>query len=461
MFTLNSSRSPKKNVPKIKTPPGSYGFFALRHLPRMRRDIIGFFEDMKKKHGDVVLFGIRRTRIYMIQSPEDVRHVLQENSSNYHKSVFYRELKRVLGKGLLTSEGDFWKKQRRLIQPAFHRQRISEFTHIMADETRNLFEEWDSKEKNKTLRVDLSEEMMKLTFAIVGKTLFRSDVKEYSEIIAKNVETAMEELTKRLTMVFPPPVHWPLPGNRRLLKSIDAMNEVIYELIDQRRKNSSNDLISMLLEIQDEETGEKMSLEQVRDEAITLLLAGHETTANALTWAFHLLSNHPEIYSKLKEEAKRVLGDRIPTLEDVGSLTYSRMVLEESMRLFPPAWTVERSALGPDTVGGYHVPTGTNVSICIYSIHRDPRFWKEPERFWPERFSEENSKDRPKYAYIPFGGGPRICIGNVFAMTEGILILSMIARKYDLKPVPGHKVELEPLVTLRPKYGMLMDLVST
>ncbi|MBM9499845.1 cytochrome P450 [Leptospira sp. 201903071] len=461
MFSLNSSLSPEKDSQKIKSPPGSYGFFALRHLYRMRRDIIGFFQDMKKKHGDVVLFGIRKTRIFMIQSPEDIRHVLQENSGNYHKSVFYDELKRILGKGLLTSEGDFWKKQRRLIQPAFHRQRISEFTHIMAEETQNIFQEWESRQKNGTLRVDLSEEMMRLTFAIVGKTLFRSDVKEYSEIIAKNVEIAMQEVTKRLTMVFPPPIHWPLPGNRRLRNSIESMNEVIYELIDQRRKNPSNDLISMLLEIQDEETGEKMSVEQVRDEAITLLLAGHETTANALTWAFYLLSNHPDVFSKLKAEAKNVLGDKIPSLEDVGALTYSRMVLEESMRLFPPAWTVERSSLGWDEVGGYKVPPGTNVSICIYSIHRDPRFWTEPEKFWPERFSEENSKERPKYAYIPFGGGPRMCIGNVFAMTEGILILSMIARKYDLKPVPGHKVELEPLVTLRPKHGMLMDLVST
>ncbi|MBM9577498.1 cytochrome P450 [Leptospira sp. 201903070] len=461
MFSLNSSLSPKKDSQKIESPPGSYGFFALRHLYRMRRDIIGFFQDMKKKHGDVVLFGIRKTRIFMIQSPEDIRHVLQENSANYHKSVFYDELKRILGKGLLTSEGDFWKKQRRLIQPAFHRQRISEFTHIMAEETRTIFQEWESRQKNGTLGVDLSEEMMRLTFAIVGKTLFRSDVKEYSDIIATNVEIAMQEVTKRLTMVFPPPIHWPLPGNRRLRNAIESMNEVIYELIDQRRKNPSNDLISMLLEIQDEETGEKMSVEQVRDEAITLLLAGHETTANALTWAFYLLSNHPDVFSKLKAEAKNVLGEKIPSLEDVGSLTYSRMVLEESMRLFPPAWTVERSALGWDEVGGYKVPPGTNVSICIYTIHRDPRFWKEPEKFWPERFSEENSKDRPKYAYIPFGGGPRICIGNVFAMTEGILILSMIARKYDLRPVPGHKVELEPLVTLRPKHGMWMDLVST
>ncbi|MDV6234187.1 cytochrome P450 [Leptospira ellisii] len=461
MFSLTSSLSPLKKKPAYKIPPGSYGLFALRHLFQMRRDVIGFFQDMKRKYGDVVLFGIRKTKIFMIQSPEDVRHVLQENSSNYQKSVFYRELKRVLGKGLLTSEGDFWKKQRRLIQPAFHRQRISEFTQIMAEETSNLFREWDSKTRNGVLRADLSEEMMRLTFAIVGKTLFRSDVKEYSEIIAENVETAMEELTKRLTMIFPPPIHWPLPGNRRLLKSVDSMNRVIYELIDQRKKNPSNDLISMLLQIQDEETGETMSLEQVRDEAITLLLAGHETTANALTWALHLLADHPEEYSKLREEAKNVLKEGMPTLETIGALPYARMVLEESMRLFPPAWTVERYAVDHDTVGGYDVPPGTNVSICIYSIHRDPRFWKEPERFYPERFSEENSKDRPKYAYIPFGGGPRICIGNVFAMTEGILILSMIARKYDLRRVSGHKVEMEPLVTLRPKYGMLMDLVST
>ncbi|XDD50404.1 cytochrome P450 [Leptospira sp. WS92.C1] len=461
MFFLTSSLSPKKDSKKPKSPPGSYGFFALRHLPKMRRDIIGFFQDMKKKHGDVVLFGIRKTRIFMIQSPEDIRHILQENSANYQKSVFYIELKRILGKGLLTSEGDFWKKQRRLIQPAFHRQRISEFTHTMAEETQNLFQEWQSKQKDGKLRVDLSEEMMRLTFAIVGKTLFRSDVKEYSEIIAKNVEIAMQEVTKRLTTIFPPPIHWPLPGNKRLRNSVESMNQVIYELIDQRKKNPSNDLISMLLEIQDEETGEKMSLEQVRDEAITLLLAGHETTANALTWAFHLLSNHPEVYSKLQEEARNVLGDKTPGLEDIGFLSYSRMVLEESMRLYPPAWAVERCAIGHDTVGDYDVSPGTNVAICIYLIHRDPRYWKNPESFWPERFLEENSKDRPKYAYIPFGGGPRICIGNVFAMTEGILILSMIAGKYNLKPVSGHKVEMEPLVTLRPKYGMLMDLVST
>ncbi|PJZ24084.1 cytochrome P450 [Leptospira hartskeerlii] len=456
MFSLHeptSSRT-KKNKPNL--PPGVFGIRALPYVSKLAKDPIGFFQLMHSKFGNSARFGLRQITFHLITQPEDIKRVLQENNQNYHKGVFYKELGRILGKGLLNSEGEFWKKQRKLIQPSFHKQRISEFVEIMAQETQKTSESW-----KKVSSLDISKEMMRLTFAIVGRTLFRTEVESYAARIEHSLKIALELVTKRITRIFPFPFSWPTPENLKLKRALKDMHSVVDELIAERKKNPSNDLISMLLEVRDEETGETMSESQVRDEAITLLLAGHETTANALSWGFYLLSKHPEICEKVREEANRVLGDKTPTLEDVQKLTYTRKVLDEVLRLYPPAWVIERTAMGPDQVGGYDVETGTNISICIFNIHRNPDFWENPDKFDPDRFDEERSADRPKYAYLPFGGGPRICIGNIFALTEATLILAMLVKNYKFQTDPNHPVVMEPLVTLRPKYGILLNIVST
>ncbi|PJZ50372.1 cytochrome P450 [Leptospira saintgironsiae] len=456
MFSLHEPTSgrTKKNKPNL--PPGVFGIRALPYVSKLAKDPIGFFQLMQSKFGNSARFGLRQVVFHLITQPEDIKRVLQENNQNYHKGVFYKELGRILGKGLLNSEGEFWKKQRRLIQPSFHKQRISEFVEIMAQETEKTSENW-----KKISSLDISKEMMRLTFAIVGRTLFRTEVESYAARIEHSLKIALELVTKRITRIFPFPFSWPTPENLKLKRALKDMHSVVDELIAERKKNPSNDLISMLLEVRDEETGETMSESQVRDEAITLLLAGHETTANALSWGFYLLSKHPEICEKVREEANRVLGDKTPTLEDVQKLTYTRKVLDEVLRLYPPAWVIERTAMGPDHIGGYDVETGTNISICIFNIHRNPDFWENPDKFDPDRFDEERSADRPKYAYLPFGGGPRICIGNIFALTEATLILAMLVKNYKFQTDPNHPVVMEPLVTLRPKYGILFNIVST
>ncbi|TGM97457.1 cytochrome P450 [Leptospira dzoumogneensis] len=456
MFSLHEPTSgrTKKNKPNL--PPGVFGIRALPYVSKLAKDPIGFFQLMQSKFGNSARFGLRQVVFHLITQPEDIKRVLQENNQNYHKGVFYKELGRILGKGLLNSEGEFWKKQRKLIQPSFHKQRISEFVEIMAQETEKTSESW-----KKISSLDISKEMMRLTFAIVGRTLFRTEVESYAARIEHSLKIALELVTKRITRIFPFPFSWPTPENLKLKRALKDMHSVVDELIAERKKNPSNDLISMLLEVRDEETGETMSESQVRDEAITLLLAGHETTANALSWGFYLLSKHPEICEKVREEANRVLGDKTPTLEDVQKLTYTRKVLDEVLRLYPPAWVIERTAMGPDNIGGYDVETGTNISICIFNIHRNPDFWENPDKFDPDRFDEERSADRPKYAYLPFGGGPRICIGNIFALTEATLILAMLVKDYKFQTDPSHPVVMEPLVTLRPKYGILLNIVST
>ncbi|WP_040911305.1 cytochrome P450 [Leptospira broomii] len=453
MLSLKET-NPSRPVPNL--PPGTFGFPALRYLPFLSRDTIGFFRMLHAKYGKTVRFGIRKIVIHLITQPEDIKRVLQENSQNYHKGVFYKELGRILGRGLLNSEGEFWKKQRKLIQPAFHRQRIAEFVEVMANETDKMLETWKPKSS-----IDVSKEMMHLTFAIVGRTLFKTEVTSYANRIESALTIALEITTKRIKKLIPPPFNWPTPGNIKLKKAVQEMHSVVEELIEERKKTPSNDIISMLLEVKDEETGERMSETQVRDEAITLLLAGHETTANALSWAFYLLTQNPDAYEKIRQESINVLRDRNPTLEDVQNLTYTRKVLDETLRLYPPAWVIERRSMGWDTLGGYDVPPGTNVSICIFNLHRNPDFWEDPDKFDPDRFDEERSKDRPKNAYIPFGGGPRVCIGNIFAITEAVFVLALVCRKFKFQLRTEKPVVLEPLVTLRPKYGIHLDLVST
>jgi cytochrome P450 len=439
-------------------PPGPRGHLLLGSLREVQREPLELLRNGFRDHGDVVRYRFGATRALLLAHPDHIRHVLHDNHRNYDKqNVDYAMLRRLLGNGLLTNDGAFWRRQRRLIAPMFHRQRVAGFCNLMVNSTLEMLDRWDAFARSSE-PFDAAAEMARLTLTIVAKALFSADVSDDAEAIG----TALTEVNRQLGEFSVLDMFWMIPTarKRRFRAAVLALDQVVGKIIEERRRTShrNEDLLSMLLDAVDEETNKTMTPRQVRDEVLTLLLAGHETTANALAWTWYLLAQNPEAADKLHHEITRVLGDRAPGALDLPQLPYTRMVVEESMRLYPPAWAISRNAIGDDEIGGYRVPRKTNLIICSFVTHRHPAFWEEPERFDPERFSPQRSEGRPSFAYLPFGGGPRICIGNAFAMTEAQLVVATIAQRYRLRLIPGHPVELHPLVTLRPRHGMQMTL---
>ena len=427
------------------------------------RDPIGLMMSARATYGDVVRFKFGPYDYYLVTDPEVVRHVLVDNAKAYTKSRNYLGLKIVLGEGLLTSEGDLWRRQRKLAQPAFHRARLAGFTSQMTHATRDMLDRWRREELGASSSFCIHEEMMRLTFRIVGLTLFSADVDGDAREVGSALDTALRWANDYAESLVRIPPYIPTPANLRFRRAMKTLDGIVYRLIAERRARGSadagygDDLLGMLMEAVDEgaDGGRSgMSDQQLRDEIITMVLAGHETTANLLSWTFFLLARHPEIEVRLREEARRVLGERDPVLEDVKSLGYTRFVLEEALRLYPPAWLFERQNVEPDVLGGYRVEAGSIVGVCPYVIHRHPAYWDSPETFDPDRFRPDRTEKRPRYTYLPFGGGPRTCIGNHFAMMEAQILLAMIVRQEHLALAPGHDVELEPLITLRPKHGI-------
>ena len=380
------------------------------------------------------------------------------NHRNYRRSRNSDKLRRALGNGLLTNDGTSWLKQRRLMQPAFHRKRIAHFGDTMTDETQKLLAAWQA-EPTRGKPLDVSGEMMRLTLAIVSRTMFGTTVMQETEQLGPAVTELQEDTLRRQFVLVDLPEWVPLPKLRRAKEARKAIERVVTGIIESRRRSGVSeheDLLSMLMNARDADTGEPMDDAQLRDEVRTIFLAGHETTSNALAWTWYLLARNPNAATKLRAELDRVLGGRLPTTDDIPQLPYTKMVVEESMRLLPPVWAISREAISDDEVGGYRIPAGSTLVLSQFLTHRHPDFWDDPESFDPERFSPDRTKDRHRFAYFPFGGGPRICIGSSFAMLEAQLLLATIAQRYDLDLVPGHPVELEPLVTLRPRYGIMM-----
>jgi cytochrome P450 len=394
----------------------------------------------------------------IVSHPDYVKHLLQDNNRNYRKSFGYKVMKLLMGQGLLTSEGDFWRRQRRLMQPAFHRDRLASFAKIMTDECHSLLEKWEALPDKSV--VNVSHDMMEMTLTIVCKGMFSTDVDDAIEVVNREFSVANEKLIKRITKPVKIPLWIPTPSNIREKQAYHAIQDVVTEIIEKRRKSSDHydDLMAMLMEAKDEETGEMMSDSQIKDEVVTIFLAGHETTAVALTWLFHCLDENPEVESRLVQEVKTVLNGRTPRLEDLRQLDYTRMVIEETMRLYPPAWIIGRRAHGDDEIDGYFIPKDTNCLIPVYQIHRDERYWEEPLKFKPERFSKENSKNRHKFIYFPFGGGPRLCIGNNFALMEMQLVVPMILQHFHLHKPENFKFKQDPLITMRPEPEMRMEV---
>jgi len=441
----------------LPQPPGPKTWPWLGSALEISNDTIAFLTKMARNYENVSYFKAIGMRFIYLSAPEHVKHVLQTNNKNYHKGSNYRFLRMVLGRGLITNEGESWLVQRRLAQPAFHRKPLASYAETMTNYTSDMVKHW---EDNKLLdrEIDMHKEMMAVTLRIVGQTLMSKDLNVSAAEIGVSLGILIENVYYRVHDI----IHWPLwvptPGNRRFNKNKKIMDDIIFEVIDERLAYSSDqmDLLSMLVNARDEDSGERMDREQLRDEVMTVFAAGHETSANALAWSLYLLAKHPEIADKLYEELNSVLEGRAPTMQDIPNLKYTLQVIEESMRLFPPAWIMERYALEEDQVGGYRIRKGDSP----YVMHRDPKFWERPDEFDPDRFSEANSKGRDRYAYYPFGGGPRFCIGSNFALLEMQLVLAILIQKFKFSVDPDFQVELEPLITLRPKGGMPLTVTA-
>ena len=422
-----------------------------------RDDPLAFLTEAGRRHGDVVGFRIGPIRAVLVRHPEAIKHVLVDNNHNYDKRTRgYEVLRQFLGNGLLTSEGDFWRRQRRIAQPAFHRKRIEGFAEVMLADTQDMLGRWEHI-AGLGETVDVAHEMMSLTLRIVGKTLLSTDVQSRADQVGKLVTILNEWADRALDSLLP--VGFPTPGTLRAREASRKLDRLIGEIIARRRAGEHReDLLGMLMEAKDVETGESMTDKQLRDEVTTMFLAGHETTANTLAWTFYLLSMHPEVERRVRAELDATLGGSPPRLEDLPRLPYLMQVLKESMRLYPPAWMIDRHAIADDEILGYHLRKDTLVLVSPYLAHRHPGFWPNPEGFDPERFTPANEAARPRYAYFPFGGGPRQCIGNAFAMMEAQLIVATVLQRFRPWLVPGHRVVPETLITLRPRYGLRMGL---
>jgi cytochrome P450 len=425
-------------------------------LPEFRGDRLGFLVRTARRYGGVARFALRTRSVFLVSDPAGVKRVLQDNADNYGRNTrSVAALRETLGEGLLTTTGPSWWRNRRLAQPAFHKQRLGGFADTMAAAATD-FAERAAGIGAAGAPFDLVPELLRLTLRILGQCLFQRDLTEDAGAIGGALAVVLHHTIDKLGRIVPIPTALPTPKNIRFRAALRALDRVVLSLIDERRKagrdrnDDRGDLLSMLLSARDEDTGEGLSDHQLRDEVMTLLLAGHETTAMSLSWTFYLLSLHPAQRRTLEDELARVLAGRPPRLEDLPRLPYTRMVLEESMRLYPPAWVITRSAEGDDEIGGFRIPAGSNVLVSPYVVHHDPALWDDPEGFDPQRFAG----DQARYTYFPFGGGPHLCIGAGFAMMEASIVLATVAQRLRFDLEPGRPVAIEPLVTLRPTPGI-------
>ena len=414
---------------------------------------LDFFTTLARTYGDVTSYRMAGEQLFLVNEPQLIRDVLVTHNRNFTKSRGLERSKPLLGQGLLTNEGAMHLRQRRLMQPAFHRDRIAGYGDLMVGYADRMRHAWSD-----GATLDISREMNRLTLSIVGKTLFDVDVEHQAAAVGEALTVVMESFWTMMLPFAETLARLPVPKFRRARMARARLDAIIYRMIADRRASGRDhgDLLSMLLALQDEDDGSGMTDQQVRDEAMTIFLAGHETTANALTWTWYLLSQSPEVEAKLYAEIAGVLQGRLPAVGDLPSLPYVERVITESMRLYPPAWIIGRRAIGEYRLGGYVAPPRSILVMSPYLIHRDPRFYPDPQRFDPDRWTPEFRAALPKFAYFPFGGGPRQCIGESFAWMELILVVATIAQQWRLRLVPGHPVVPQPLVTLRAKHGMRM-----
>jgi len=438
----------------LTRPPGPKNRGIIGNFPLGTRDPLGLYTQWARQYGDIIYYRAFSRHVYFLNNPDFIEHVLVTNYRNFIKGEALQFNRRIFGNGLLTNEGDSWLKQRHLIQPAFRRDRIESYGKTIGAYTERMMADWRDGEVR-----DIHRDMMRLGLEIVAKVLFNIEIASEGDTIAEALNTFME-LGSRGRLLLPPVLRLlPTADNLRYRQAARQLDEVVYALIRQRRSNddAGDDLLFGLLHAQDE-SGRGMSDKQLRDEVMTLLLAGHETTAVSLSWTWYLLTQYPEVEKQLLSELQQVLSGRKPTAQDLSKLPYTARVVKEAMRLYPPAWAIVRKSVQHCEIGGYQVPAGSTVMMNQWVMHRDPRYYDQPERFNPDRWLDERAKAIPKFAYFPFGGGPRTCIGASFAAMEGVLVLATIAQKYQLRVPPDCRVEPLPTMTLRPKHGIKVVL---
>lgn len=446
---------------RIRRPPGPSGNWLFGVTPFRAPDPLKLLTDWAHTYGDTYHYRLLHFHVYFFNSPESIEQILVAQQRKFVKGRAMQANRDLFGNGLLTSEGDYWQHQRKLIQPAFHRERIAAYGRTMVSSTQRMLDAWTAalaRETNPHIERDIHQEMMALTLDIAARTLFNVEIAHETERIGRALEILLAATGRpgrmlRIVRMIP------FPSERAYRRAVRDLDEIVYGIIHARRAagGDSGDLLAMLLAAKDE-NGNGMTDRQLRDEALTLLLAGHETTAIALSWAWYLLSQNPEVSRKFHAELDSVLAGRAPAVEDLPRLPYTERVIKEAMRLYPPAYVILRLAVEDSEIGGYRVPRGSSAAISPWVIHRDPRFFPEPERFNPDRWTPDFQRALPRFAYFPFGGGPRICIGAQFASMEAALVLATIAQRYNLRLVPGHPVETFPSMTLRPRHGLRMTL---
>jgi cytochrome P450 len=444
-----------------RIPSGPQGNLIMGNAMDLQRNILDFVTDVHRNYGSPARVRLLPNYYgYLLSDPANYKHILQENAATYSKEVLHFDiLSLLIGRSVVTLNGNLWKRRRKMAQPAFHRQRINALTTTMTDITARMLTEWDAAPENNI--VDIEAEMTRLTLRIASKTLLNVEFEGDFD----SVGLAFAEVNKFMSSRWVNPFAlWtakiPTPGNRGYRDAMRTLDQAVYGIIAERRRTGEDpgDLLSMLLAATDENTGETLDDLELRDEVMTILIAGHETSSTALTWTWYLLSQNPEAEEKLHRELKTVLNGRMPTVEDLKSLPYTAMVFSEAMRLYPPAYVIGRKALLEDRIDGNEIPRGANLYLVPWVTHRREDLWDRPLDFDPERFTDERSAGRPQYAYVPFGGGPRRCIGDSFAETESRLILAAVAQKYRPVLCADQKVDPKPLVTIRPRYGMRMRL---
>jgi cytochrome P450 len=451
------SASVQNPTSPIKIAPGPQGQFLIGSIRDFQRDQLGFIQRLANEYGSVARFRLANVAFNLVSHPDGIQQVLQGNNHNYIKGEFFDPVRQVAGDGLFGSEGAHWLRQRRLMQPAFHRQRIAGFAEIMVRQTENMLERWE-KLVGSGEPIDISQEFTELTMRIIAETMFSAQLADDVQLISDSLTFLLADIDFRFQVPIYPKIGFPTLRNWRAQKSLSSVDEVIYRIIRERRQNGGqhNDLLQMLMEARDEETGEVMSDQHLRDELITMFVAGHETTAVLLTWLFHILSSEPEWETRLVDEVTSALQGHQPGFEDLPSFPTLRMAIDETLRLYPPIWITNRNAVQDDVICGYRIQAGEVAGIAPYVTHRLPEYWPDPERFDPLRFKPEIATSRPRFAYLPFGGGPRQCIGNNFALVEAQLIFATLVPRFRLQPVPDRPVILEPTATLRPKGGLWM-----
>ena len=437
--------------------PGPRGLPFLGVMREMVSDMLGLFMNTAGEYGGIAQFKLLNKSYLLVTNPDYVKYILQDNYKNYIRGRSVETGRVLLGNGLPLIDGDFWLRERRLLQPAFHRERLAALTSTAAQVIDTFIQKWES-HAPAGQPLDLDDEMMRLTLTVIIKSMFSADIDKKIEALSQAFNVASRFMLWRSQQMWAPPLSVPIPRNVEYNRAVRVLDDTIYPLIAEARQHPKDDLLGMLLAMRDEETGEGMTDTQARDEVVTIFFAGHETTAASMAWAFYLLSEHPDVEERVRAEVQAVLNGRIPTSADLPRLAYTQRVIQEVLRLYPAAYLFAREAVHDDVINGYPIPPKTLIFITPYITHRDPRYWPDPERFDPDRFEPEQVASRPRHIYYPFGEGPHVCIGNNFALMEMQLILASALQRFRLKLVPHHPIALKPEATLRPKHGMKMTV---